>query len=769
METTDRTATSSSDHHSHDTNELDAFVNEQQQQRHDDRYDEEKGHNENVQLQLHEEDSTLNGTSSAGGFSRKQKEWFEDVAGPDARDAMTALQLDYRFDGDTFAGTWWVHLQNLGFVHRYNGGGGSGGGGSAVGVSSSSATTTTTSASSGTTLRAYQLPTTGPWAVPQQGDDDQTYCYYDASGIYEELDSLAIPQVTSAFDSMPLSRDIAVMTAAKEEAPAAAMTEWWRSVRNELIFRRFHKEIEREYGRRVSRSSRGGRKGSDGDEDLSRHSKRPKRSISSRCVADSSGIMSAPTKRPPRTKNKVNDKNNKRNSKDQKNGGDENNINDEEVDESENIEFPTLDEYLAARQKTQSTFGLDSNQQEQLFSEWRFLLGSHCSLLLYGGGGSKRSFVNQFASEELSKDGDVITVNGFDPRATIEGILQLLIDHWFAGYDPTTTFTSSSSSLPLCYRSGSSCGTYDPSVDSSVVDRAILIARRVSRIVSQASLRPVYIVLHNIDGISLRNKTAQRALAALVDESRTILHPTRNIKSGLCAIRLVTTIDHINAPLLLWDTFTRHRFQFVWKEVPSLVLTRYVEEVACDDGTIRDLNLKSSTTRRRSSGGNSRQSSSAGLYGVEAESTEESIFGVLTSLASRHAQVLQQLAELQLKSIATLEHQDPASSELSLSSKRTKKKDREVEENKSWVPYTDLLRQCRHQFIVANDSQLRSYIGELLDHSIVEQRSSSSTRGGNRGRTNGGSAIGSSSYRIPHSIHILDMIIDFDPANDDKK
>jgi hypothetical protein len=669
---------------------------------------------------------------------------------------------------------------------------------------------TAVTTSSGT-IRAYQLPTTGPWAVPRpeqkhhqvhhKGDtqidreNDETEksveadindnngsnknnCinlppiheyYYDASGIYEQLDSLAIPQVTSAFDPMPLSRDLVALTSSPLSAGTSSssstipsMTEWWRSIRNELIFRRFHEGIEREHVRR-----RPGQENKFDDNSMSRRkgTKRPRRGsrdvvvVNDDKASETGGPVMAPTKRPP-----------DRSKRDDSNKYFQNSGRSRTIEDNGHISFPTSDEYLAIARTSSSDFraslsgGADVSLQKT-FAEWRFILGSHCSLLLYGGGGSKRLFLNQFASEELSKDGDVITVNGFDPRATIEGILQMFIDHWFDGNDPSGSSSISSSSLPLCYRSDSSFGTNDPNVDPTIIDKAIIVARNVSRIVSQESLRPVYLVLHNIDGIGLRNKTAQRALAVLIDESRVILDSEQ---SGLHAIRLVTSIDHINAPVLLWDTFTRHRFQLVWKEVPTSFTTRYEEELVYDDGIIRDLSLKSSASRRQSSGGNSgRISSSAGQYGME---TEESIFGVLTSLASRHAQVLQQLAELQLKSIQqhrSSQRQDQASGE-QRSHKRSKK-DREEEGNRSWVAYTDLLRQCRHQFIVANDSQLRSYIGELLDHSIVEKRASSSSTSGSRGngKSNSGSAIGSSSYRIPYPINILDMILDYDPTNDD--
>jgi origin recognition complex subunit 2 len=679
-------------------------------------------------------------------------EWYQTMPAA-AQDAMTSLQLDYRFDGDTFAGTWWVHLQSLGFRHKNHTSTAAAAADVAATLIGSTSAATTKTTTTTTMTRAYQLPTTGPWAVPQlQGIAKSSY-FYDASGIYQQLDSLAIPQVTSGFDPLPTSRDVishntpasgrrGTGSVSHDYDAVMMMTEWWRSIRNELIFRRFRKEIEKEYATRINRDGDDGISDDEyGSAETQRNSKRRQISRSCQLRQRDANSSSGSGKTSSNSKNKKSKVAINHGTKSKtKHSTDEYGLNGDDDDHEDEIEFPTLDEYLAVTTCSSTSPTVDacntaaallSLQQQNLFTEWRFTLGSSCSLLLYGGGGSKRSLLNRFAAQELEKDGDVVTINGYDPTVTIHRILQLLIDHWCDVKDPTP----SAPSLSSCHTSMGG-GSYDPNVDSTVIAKAVMTARKISKIVSRETLRPLYIVLHNIDGVSLRNKTAQQALGALIDQSRT------NV-SGLYGIRLVTTIDHINAPVLLWDTFTRHRFQFIWKEVPSALTTRYVEELAYDDGSIKDLNLKS-TTRRRSSTVSGR-SSSSGLYGVEAESTEESIFGVLTSLASRHTQVLQQLAELQLKSIQSQQHQQDEDGQHQPPTKRSKKDRDQEDDNKSWVAYTELLRQCRHQFIVANDSQLRNYIGELMDHSIVEKRSSSSSSsvgGGGRGGSGSGSGPG---------------------------
>ena len=42
----------------------------------------------------------------------------------------------------------------------------------------------------------------------QKQQQATTKTSYDAAGIYEQLDSLAVPQVTSTFDTIPIERGV---------------------------------------------------------------------------------------------------------------------------------------------------------------------------------------------------------------------------------------------------------------------------------------------------------------------------------------------------------------------------------------------------------------------------------------------------------------------------------------------------------------------------------------------------------------------------------
>ncbi|KAL3937470.1 MAG: hypothetical protein SGARI_002116 [Bacillariaceae sp.] len=372
------------------------------------------------------------------------------------------------------------------------------------------------------------------------------------------------------------------------------------------------------------------------------------------------------------------------------------------------------------------------------FEEWRFLVSTNHSLLLYGAG-SKRHLLQRFAQEELDQDGDVLEIDGFDEDVTIEGILDILVDHWLDGREP------SSSSIDL-YRvhtgnSNSNAGHdntttttpyYPLQGDGYLIQKTVAIARRIAAIVSSSTLRPLYLVIHNIDGLALRNPTAQEALSVLVSQS------TTTSSSGLNAIRLVASMDHINAPALLWDSLTRHRFQWIWRQVDTQ--RPYVEEVLQSSQVGSD-NKKRRTKSSRSNNKNNKFSSYGADVLEDPAAQRDSIFSVLKSLASRHTQALQQLAWLQTESMSS-------------SKKKLNKNivddaaNGDDDDDTGWVTYMDLLNQCRLKCVVTQDTQLRNYLGELMDHQIVVRNREVQSASG-------------TSYRIPYPMEMLDLILDY--------
>ena len=107
--------------------------------------------------------------------------------------------------------------------------------------------------------------------------------------------------------------------------------------------------------------------------------------------------------------------------------------------------------------------------------------------------------------------------------------------------------------------------TYKDSLPSDLICRAIAI----SKYIAKSHPRPIYLVLHNIDGLKLRSQVAQNCLAALVANSAirstttvgTDSNQTRN--SNAQVIRLITSVDRVDAVEILWDVTCTANFSWV--------------------------------------------------------------------------------------------------------------------------------------------------------------------------------------------------------------
>jgi len=246
------------------------------------------------------------------------------------------------------------------------------------------------------------------------------------------------------------------------------------------------------------------------------------------------------------------------------------------------------------------------------------------------------------------------------------------------------------------------------------VQKAIAVGKRIARVVKKTS-RPITLVIHNIDGPGLCNYLAQEVLSAVVSQSRT--------ECGLNAIRLVASIDNIGGQMFI-ESFSRHRLH--WLQIEVHTHRPYVAEVFPDQAAPWEHQSSAEKKRSRASKSTSTGANDGDTLQQEGLTEEdyrmmehESIFSVLKSLSSTHSESLRQLAWLHLES------------------------------EQEWIGYTQLLQRCRSERIVQADQQLRLYLGELLDHSILE-------------RSNNKNASSSTvSYRIPYSEEILSLIWNF--------
>jgi origin recognition complex subunit 2 len=515
-------------------------------------------------------------------------EWFRQATAEEC-DNMSALQLEYQFKGDNL-GSWWAVLQQVGFTHNIS---------------------------------------KGTYLAPKR-DDGRTFT---AIELLEFLDTFANPRLYSTLQDLPTELDLS-----KEEE------RWGRSLRDEIIFLKLHKNLALTKVRGPKRKPK--RKPTEQEAASAPLSNTRRKSVTS---SDPGAAVYFERQKSSRNKFEA--------------------LGDQETYES--VVFPTIKEY-AEKARTYPLGEVEKIEKdfEEDFAEWRFLVSANHSLLFYGAG-SKRALLNKFADEELKKDGDILVIDGFDKDVTIEGILNLLVDYWLEGVHPTVKLYQIYQSVgqDRFPRAGVN---FPRRGDPAIVQKAMAIARALARRASSCTSkrRPLYLVLHNIDGVGLRNPTAQEALAGLVLNS--------SLDNGVNCLRLVASVDHVNGPALLWDSLVGASFRWMWK--PIHTYRPYIEEIT--ESKIGEGQTKSAKRKR-----------------AEENYKEGSVFSVLLSLAPRHTETLQVLATLQIGMIA--------------------------KGGEEWVNYIDLMRQCQNKIVVSLDNQLRIFLRELADQGMVERHDSS--------------------------------------------
>ena len=221
------------------------------------------------------------------------------------------------------------------------------------------------------------------------------------------------------------------------------------------------------------------------------------------------------------------------------------------------LKWPNPQDCVDAIRSESQADQIDGSKVVERYPEWKFLLSTNHSLLLYGFG-SKQMLLNDFASKELSPDGDVLSLNGFDPDVNISQVLDILVQLFLNGVEPS----------PIPQIQISADGNVDDigmirtphRLTSSIVQRAISIAR----ILGARHPKPIYLVIHNIDGVGLRSDDAQRALSSLVINSNTVDGSKSGAPfEGCRVLRIVASVDQVDAPIFLWDVETMNNYSWV--------------------------------------------------------------------------------------------------------------------------------------------------------------------------------------------------------------
>lgn len=176
-----------------------------------------------------------------------------------------------------------------------------------------------------------------------------------------------------------------------------------------------------------------------------------------------------------------------------------------------------------------------SDEYRSRFNYWLFLMSKGFNILTYGLG-SKQSVLEEFRTKALLNSCHLL-INGFFPGLTIKQVL--------------TQVTSE-----LLHHST----TFKTNFEHA---RFIVKTLQENNHESQEGTRTkseVFLVIHNIDGLSLRGESAQTSLSILAQSP---------------FIHIVASIDHINATLL-WDQKTLSNFNWSWHDTTTY--NRYIEE-----------------------------------------------------------------------------------------------------------------------------------------------------------------------------------------------
>ena len=217
------------------------------------------------------------------------------------------------------------------------------------------------------------------------------------------------------------------------------------------------------------------------------------------------------------------------------------------IEDKKDLVLPTLKECVAEAEVLYQYSNLDPEfrkfemQYKDQFREWSFLLATNQSILLYGLG-SKRAVLFAFG-QDISTEGDVVSLDGFDPEIDLWQFLDYIAQLFLEGDESRQSNVQTLADKKYVFHS-----TKEPR--KGLIEHAAILAKRFASTRS----RPLFILIHNVDGVGLRNRFAQDALATLTANSK---------KDGLQLIRVAASVDNINSAMTLWDTHSEDKFDWV--------------------------------------------------------------------------------------------------------------------------------------------------------------------------------------------------------------
>ena len=207
------------------------------------------------------------------------------------------------------------------------------------------------------------------------------------------------------------------------------------------------------------------------------------------------------------------------------------------------------DKHAAARAELFEVYEHESAQ-------WALRLRAGSSLLFHGFG-SKRKLLDEFVARSCS-DGSVLEVDGFEQALTARDVLRAAAT--IAREHAAAVANANAATGSAVDAEGVAVGAAISGMSNAelcAVVRAAMhlpgVDPRAEENGSSVPMPPLYLVVHSIDGPSLRSAEAQAQLAEL---------------AACTHVRVVASVDHLNAALL-WDREALGRFRWSWIEAPT--------------------------------------------------------------------------------------------------------------------------------------------------------------------------------------------------------
>ncbi|GAM22877.1 hypothetical protein SAMD00019534_060520 [Acytostelium subglobosum LB1] len=189
------------------------------------------------------------------------------------------------------------------------------------------------------------------------------------------------------------------------------------------------------------------------------------------------------------------------------------------------------------------------------------------NLLLYGYG-SKKELINQFRNR-FCLDGPHIEINGYLPIFNIKDLLYCISNKLFLSNERFSTpihhvehikalFEAKANRRRERDRNLTSASDMATMPNGSFMDDDEEHIRRKNFELYDV----IYLIIHNIDGVSVRHQKIQKVLGSLAE---------------IPNIRIIASIDHVNSPIL-WDLNMTVQFNWMWHDVPTFA--QYTVETA---------------------------------------------------------------------------------------------------------------------------------------------------------------------------------------------